>query len=129
MKVKVKSLSRVWLLATPWTVAYQAPSSMGFSRHEYWSGVPFPSPSDLPNPGIEPRYPALQADALLSEPIYVFIISNKITNVHKSYYRWYGHFKFIKIFLYNKLIFYVDIAVISTLWSNTGKYDCLYFIF
>ena len=44
-KVKVKSLSRVWLLATPWTAAYQAPPSMGFSRQEYWSGVPFPSPS------------------------------------------------------------------------------------
>ena len=44
-KVKVKSLSRVWLLATPWTVAYQAPPSMGFSRQEYWSGVPLPSPS------------------------------------------------------------------------------------
>ena len=44
LKVKVKSLSRVWLFATPWTVAHQAPPSMGFSRQEYWSGVPFPSP-------------------------------------------------------------------------------------
>ena len=43
-KVKVKSLSRVWLLATPWTAAYQAPPSMGFSRQEYWSGMPLPSP-------------------------------------------------------------------------------------
>ena len=58
-KVKVKSLSPVRLFATPWTVAYQAPPSMGFSRQEYWRGVPFPSPADLPNPGIEPRYPAL----------------------------------------------------------------------
>ena len=49
VKVKVKSLSRVWLLATPWTVAYQAPLSMGFSRQEYWSGVPLPSPAK-PNP-------------------------------------------------------------------------------
>ena len=65
---KVKSLSRVRLFETPWTVAYQAPSSMGFSRQEYWSGLPFPSPEDLPNPGIKPRSPALQADALLSEP-------------------------------------------------------------
>ena len=63
-KVKVKTLSRVWLFATPWTVAYQAPPSMGFSRQECWSGLPFPSPGDLSNPGIEPRYPALQADAL-----------------------------------------------------------------
>ena len=53
------SLSRVWLLATPWTVAYQAPLSMGFSRQEYWSGVPLPSPGDLPDPGIEPESPTL----------------------------------------------------------------------
>ena len=60
MKVKVKSVSRVRLFATPWTVAYQAPPSMGFSRQEYWSGLPFPSPGDLPDPGIEPDSPALQ---------------------------------------------------------------------
>ena len=54
--------------AAPWTVAYQAPPSMGFSRQEYWSGLPFPSPGDLPDPGIEPRSPALEADALTSEP-------------------------------------------------------------
>ena len=64
----MKSLSRVHLFATPWTVAYQAPLSMGFSRQEYWSRLPFPSPGDLPDPGIEPRSPALQADALPSEP-------------------------------------------------------------
>ena len=52
--MKVKSLSRVRLFATPWTVAYQAPPSMGFSRQEYWSGLPFPPPGDLPHPGIEP---------------------------------------------------------------------------
>ena len=57
--MKVKSLSRVRLLATPWTAAYQAPPSMGFSRQEYWSGLPFPSPGDLPDPGIEPGSPAL----------------------------------------------------------------------
>ena len=68
VKVKVKSLSRVRLFVTPWTVAHQAPPSMEFSRQEYWSGLPFPSPGDLPNPGIEPRSPALQADALPSEP-------------------------------------------------------------
>ena len=65
---EVKSLSCVWLLVTPWTIAYQAPPSMEFSRQEYWSGLPFPSPEDLPNPGIEPGSPALQADALPSEP-------------------------------------------------------------
>ena len=68
LKVKVKSLSRVRLFATPWTVAHQAPLSMGFSRQEYWSGLPFPSPGDLSNPGIEPRSPALQAGPLTSEP-------------------------------------------------------------
>jgi len=68
MKVKVKSLSRVQLFATPWTVAYQASPSMGFSRQEYWSGLPFPSPGDLPGPGIEPRSPTLQADSLPSQP-------------------------------------------------------------
>ena len=65
---EVKSLSHVWLFATPWTVAYQAPQSMEFFRQEYWSGLPFPSPGDLPDPGIEPRSPAWQADALPSEP-------------------------------------------------------------
>ena len=68
VKIKVKSLSRVRLFVTPWTVAHQAPPSMGFSRQEYWSGLPFPSPEDLPDPGIEPRSPALEADALTSEP-------------------------------------------------------------
>ena len=62
MKVKVKSLSRVRLSVTPWTVAYQASPSMGFSRQEYWSVLPSPSPGDLPNSGIEPGSHALQAD-------------------------------------------------------------------
>ena len=66
--LKVKALSRVRLLATPWTAAHQAPPSMGFPRQEYWSGLPLPSPGDLPDSGIEPRSPALQADALTSEP-------------------------------------------------------------
>ena len=64
---KVKLLSRVQLFAAPWTVAYQAPLSMGFSRQEYWSRFPFPSPGDLPNPGIEPWSPTSQADTLTSE--------------------------------------------------------------
>ena len=62
MKVKVKSLSRVRLFVTPWT------ESMGFFRQEYWSGLPFPPPGDLPDPGIEARSPALQVDYLLFEP-------------------------------------------------------------
>ena len=60
------SLSRVWLSATLWTVTHQAPLSVEFSRQEYWSGLPFPSAGDLPDPGIEPMSPALQAN--LSKP-------------------------------------------------------------
>ena len=77
---EVKSLSRVQLLMTPWTVAHQAPPSMGFSKQEYWTGFPFPSPVDLPNPGIESRFPVLQADALLSKPpgklAYIYIYTH-----------------------------------------------------
>ena len=64
----VKLLSHVRLFAIPWTVAYQAPQSMEFSRQEYWSGLPLPSSGDLPKPGIKPGCPALLADALPSEP-------------------------------------------------------------
>ena len=65
---EVELLSHVQLFVTPWTVAYPAPPSMEFSKQEYWSGLLFPPPGDLPNPGIEPGSPTLQADALLSEP-------------------------------------------------------------
>ena len=79
-QVKVKSLSRVRLFATPWTVAYQSPQSMEFSRQEYWSGLPFPSPGDLPDPGIKPESPTLQADALPSEPPGKSLTLKKITD-------------------------------------------------
>ena len=62
-------LSRVWLFETPWTVACQASQSMEFSRLEYWSWLPFPLPGDLPDPGIEPRSPTLQANSLPFEPL------------------------------------------------------------
>ena len=65
---KCQSFSSVQLFVTSRTVASQTPLSMEFSRQEYQSGQPFPSSGDLPNPGIEPRYPAFQADSLLSEP-------------------------------------------------------------
>ena len=65
---KVNSLSHVQLFATPWTIAYRAPPSMEFSRQEYWSGLPFPSPEDLLDPRVKPGSPALQADALPPEP-------------------------------------------------------------
>ena len=71
----VKLLSRVRLFATPWTVAYQALLSMGFSRQRYWSGLPFPSQEDLPDPGMEPWSPTLQADVSLV----LFIISGRWT--------------------------------------------------
>ena len=79
----MKSLSHVQLFATPWTVAYKAPLSMEFSRQGYSSGLPFPSPGDLPHPGIEPRSPALQADSLPSEPfgdhkMYAFLTGTEI---------------------------------------------------
>ena len=79
-KVKLLSCSAAQLLsevalifsggffAIPWTVAYEAPPSMEFSRQEYWRGLPFPSPGDVPDPGLEPGSPTLQADALPSEP-------------------------------------------------------------
>ena len=61
--------------------SYQAPLSMGFSRQEYWSGLPFPSPGDLPNPGVEPGSSALQADALLSEPPEKSQVSESVSNL------------------------------------------------
>ena len=79
----MKSLSRVRLFATPWTVAHQAPQSIGFSRHEYWSELPFPAPGDLPDPGIKPRPPhcrqtlyrlSLQGSVTLS--LLIEIVSN-----------------------------------------------------
>ena len=68
VKVKMKSLSHDQLFVTPQTVVYQAPKSMGFYRQERWNRWPFPSPGDLPNPGMEPRFLALQADASPSQP-------------------------------------------------------------
>ena len=64
---EVKVTQSCQTLATPWTVAHKGPLSMGFSRQDYWSGLPFPSPGDLPDPGIEPMTPALQADSLPTE--------------------------------------------------------------
>ena len=78
-KVKVKSLSPVWLLATPWTAAYQAPPSMGFSRQEYWSGVPLPSPSEL------------HKGTLLSEDQYNHGVSNWMVRVRQQLLEVLGH--------------------------------------
>ena len=70
--------SHVRLFATPWTIAHQAPLSVGVSRQEYWSGLPFPSPGDLPDLGIEPRSPTLQADFSIQLISLHIIISTSI---------------------------------------------------
>ena len=93
--MKVKSCSRI--RATPWTVAHQAPLSMEFSRQEYWSGLPFPSPEDLPDPGIEPGSPILQADALTSQP------PGKTSLRKKNIYILICIFIHISIYLYKQL--------------------------
>ena len=69
VSVVVYSFSRVWLFATPWTIACQAPLSMGFSRQEYWSGLPCPPPRDLPDPGIKPASPALADRLFTTKPL------------------------------------------------------------
>ena len=93
---KVKSLSCVRLFVTLWTVAYQAPLSMGFSRQEYWSGLPFPSPGYPPDPGIEPVSPMFQADTLPSEPPVMWVRRRYDVNIEQKlsgllleeYYLW-----------------------------------------
>ena len=80
---KWKSLSRVRLFVAPRTVALQAPPSMGYSRQEHWSGLPCPPPGDLPNPGIEPGSPALQADSWLSEPPGIWDVWGKALGINQ----------------------------------------------
>ena len=80
----MKSLSRVWLFTILWTVACQAPPSMEFSRQGYWSGLLFPSPGDVPNPGIEPGSPALQVDSLPSEPQGSSVVGETYSNYGRS---------------------------------------------
>ena len=104
----MKSLSHVRLFATPWTAAYQASLSMGFSRQEYWSGLPFPSPGDLPDPGIEPRSPALQEDTLPSEPL------GKLKQNKKGYPKYWMHIFFCQTgskLLYKSKIFYYILTI------------------
>ena len=86
---QVKLLSLVRLFATLCTVACQAPLSIGFSKQEYWSGLPFPSPGDLPDSGIKPGSPALQTDSLPSEPpgktiVFLVVEFSKCNNVLSS---------------------------------------------
>ena len=92
-KVKVKSLSRVRFFATPWTVTYLASPSMEFSRQKYWSGLPFPSPRDLPDPGIEPGSSALEADDnLWATRLKVWFnsqLSPKRSTIYRSHFLWF----------------------------------------
>ena len=115
-------LSRVRLFATPWTVAYQAPQSMEFSRQEYWSGLPFPSPGDLPNLGIEPGSPALQVEALLSEPPGKPLLSTAFYNfiLRKE------SKKCLKIYMYGCLCVYlhtqdIHLSIIQKLEKSTWQ--------
>ena len=80
---KVKSLIRVQLFVTPWAVAFQAPLSMGFSRQQDWSGLPFPSPGCLPNPEIKTGSPALQADSVPTEPAiqYIYMVAQMVRDL------------------------------------------------
>ena len=80
----MKSLNRVQLFATLWPVAHQAPPDMGSSRQECWSGLPFPSPRDLPNPGIEPGSLTLQTDSLPSEQILLLAELNSVNMVYDA---------------------------------------------
>ena len=84
---EVKLLSRVWLFAAPWTVAYKAPQSMEFSRQEYWSGLPFPFPGNLPNPGIKPAFlmsPALACEFFITSATWEAAIYFS-KSLHQSY--------------------------------------------
>ena len=83
-------------LATPWTVACQAPLSMGFSRQEFLSGLPFPSPEKLPNPGIKPGFPALQADSLPTELQGKPIASRQLYIKKKKTFRRFSHSPMVK---------------------------------
>ena len=95
--VCVQSLSRVWLLAAPWNVAHRVPLSVGFSRQEHWSGVPFPPPGHLPNPGIEPESPHCRWILYTTEPlrkpsftvtIGIFLNSRKASKMFLSFNCW-----------------------------------------
>ena len=91
LKMKVQSLSRIRLSATQCTVAHQASMSMGFSRQEYWTGLPFPSSGGLPNPGIQVGSPTLRADSLLSTRESWHYVLGNILGWPKSLFRFFHH--------------------------------------
>ena len=112
--MNVKSLSRVQLFATPWTIVYQAPLSMGFSRQEYWSELAFPSPEDLPYLGIESRSPALQADSLRSQPP-----AKPILHITSS------QIEFILLFIRTQHFFVLCYPVLPRQQTNMEAYGCI----
>ena len=128
-KVKVKSLSCVWLFATTWTVAHQVPPSMGFSRQEYWSELPFPSPGDLPNPGIKARSPSLQADDLWSEPPWK---PCKIVSIYRSFISL-GRFipKYFILFtaVVNEIVSLISLSVFSLLVYRNARDFCVLILY
>ena len=94
--MSTQSLSRVWLIVTSWTVAHQAPLSMGFSRQEYWSGLPFPPPGDLPNPGLDPVSPVLGGRFFTAEPPNLFCF--ELDSI-------WMHFNIINIFSFHSFVY------------------------
>ena len=131
----MKSLSCVQLFATPWTVAYQVPPSMGFSRQEYWSGLPFPSPGDLPSPGIEPGSPALQTDTLPSEPpekpcIYAYICI--YIYVYIYWWIWILSINSISslrpfLLILHSIVPWIHLCKMTEFWNNNSCFFQLYF--
>ena len=106
----------VWLFVTPWTVAHQAPLLMGFSRQEYRSGLPFPSPGDLPDPGIELGSPVLQADSL---PL-------RNQGSLKDGHRFFKIFSFLHIFaIYHLSSLYQEVEIVSLLSEPVDCVACL----
>ena len=101
-------LSHVWLLVTPWTIARQALLSMGFSRQEYWSGFPFPPPGELPDSGIEPGSPALQAGCLTTEPPGKSHVSNstkEMQHVEEYEKHWNNNFWWVTFIIFAYILF------------------------
>ena len=101
---KVNSLSHVWFFGTPWTLEYQAPPSMEFSSQDYWSGLSFPSPGNLPDSWIKSGSPALQADALPSEPPGKLIYYKATVNKAVCYLckNWQNRLTYIQWLIYDK---------------------------
>ena len=130
-----QSSSHVWLIATPWTIARQAPLSLGFSRQEYWSELPFPSPGDLPDPGIKPGSSALAGGFFTTEPvtcmcIHIWLDTYKCTYTYICVYIWHKHmFICVHIYVWQmiKLCYFLWFFRSKSLSAVLDK--CLYWAF